>query len=388
MQFDLIIAGGGPVGLVAAIAARRAGLSALVVERNPGLPEKACGEGLMPGGVRALATLGIQLDEAAAFCGVRFVDGANVLSAAFPGAPGRALSRARLMRRLDGEARASGVEIWCGHALRDFGYERGTVEARIDAPGRGGRCVSGRLLVAADGLRSPIRRRLGYDLPPRYSPRFGLSRRFRCAPWSNWVEVHWHQRAEAYVTPLGEEEVGVAVLTYGAPRSYQEVLELFPDLARRVSGALQRSRVRGAGPFEQRTLDVLAPGVALVGDAAGYLDALTGEGLSVGFRSAIALVESFTCGELWRYPRRHADIGRAHHALTHFMLLLSRHPWLRRRTLGWLQHSPQLLSDLMALAAGSETHAATRVGRALRNALSVSRGPQSFEVRSALESPR
>lgn len=367
-DFDLVIAGGGPVGLVTAIAARRAGLSALVIERSARLPEKACGEGLMPGGVRALASLGIELDDAAEFRGIRFMADDDVLSAPFAGACGRALCRARLMHRLDAEARASGVEIWSGHALREFRYNRGTLRASIDAP-PGRRHVAGRLLVAADGLRSPIRRQLGYELPPRYAPRFGLARHFRCPPWSAWVEVYWHERAEAYVTPLGPEEVGVAVLTHGAPPPHHQVIELFPELARRLSAARERSRVRGAGPLEQRTRGVIAPGVALVGDAAGYLDALSGEGLSLGFRSAIALVERFARGELWRYPQDHSEIGRAYYALTHFMLTLSRCPRLRRHAMKGLRRTPRLVGDLVAMASDSETAPASRVGTALRAAL-------------------
>ncbi len=361
-DFDLVIAGGGPVGLVTAIAARRRGLSALVVERSGGLPEKACGEGMMPGALRALSELGIELSEGAEFCGIRFVDGADVASAAFRGLAGRALSRRALVARLDAEARSRGAVIWSGRALREFAYARGVLTATISPPQGGLGAVSARLLVAADGLRSAVRRRLGHELPPRYAPRYGLTRHFHCAPWSPWVEVHFHERAEAYVTPLGADEVGVALLTHGVPEGHDQVLTLFPSLARRLGGAASGGRVRGAGPLEQRVSSVLAPGVALVGDAAGYLDALSGEGLALGFRAAIALVDRFAAGELWRYPSDHARIGRAYYALTHFMLTLSSRPRLRRAVLRQLMRNPGVFGDLLAIASDSEGTAVTPVG--------------------------
>jgi flavin-dependent dehydrogenase len=174
--------------------------------------------------------------------------------------------------------------------------------------------------------------------------------------------VHFHERAEAYVTPLGADEVGVALLTHGVPEGHAQVMALFPSLARRLGSAASGGRVRGAGPLEQRVSRVLAPGVALVGDAAGYLDALSGEGLALGFRSAVALVDRFAAGELWRYPSDHARIGRAYYALTHFMLALSSRPQLRRVVLRQLIRNPRVFGDLLAIAAGPEGAAATRLG--------------------------
>ncbi len=366
MQWDLIIAGGGPVGLATAIAARRRGLSAVVIERAPSLPEKACGEGLMPGAVAALAVLGISLDEGFELRGIRFVDEGDVASARFPERQGRALSRARLMQALDARARSVGVEIMSGHTLRDFRYDRRVLSAEISSAGGGIRSVAGRLLVAADGLRSPIRRRLGYELPPRGTPRYGMQRHYQRAPWSDWVEVYWHAQAEAYVTPLGSDGVGVAVLSHGRPRSHEEVLALFPALSTQLAHATALGRVRGAGPLEQRVKSVLGPGVALVGDAAGYLDALSGEGLALGFRSALALVERFATGELWLYPRDHSRLCRAYYAMTLLMLELARRPRLRRSAVRFLSTRPELFSDLLGIAADSIVTPSSKLGSALR----------------------
>ncbi|HTV17920.1 MAG TPA: NAD(P)/FAD-dependent oxidoreductase [Polyangiaceae bacterium] len=368
-DFDLVIAGGGPVGLVTAIAARQRGLSAVVIERNAELPEKACGEGLMPGAVTVLDALGVSLRDGVAFRGIRFVDGARVAAAEFPQQSGRAVARRQLMLALAARARAVGVEVWAGHTLRDFHYRERVLSAEVSGAGRV-RTLRGQLLVAADGLRSGIRRRLDYELPPRRPQRFGLQRHYRCSPWTDWVEVHWHDRAEAYVTPLGAGEVGVALLCHGAPAPYDELLRSFPALERSLAGVEPPGRVRGAGPFEQRTRAVLAPGVALVGDAAGYLDAVSGEGLALGFRAAVALVDRFASGELWRYPNDHARLCSTHHAITWLMLEIARRPQLRRSIIQFLGAHPALFSDLLGIAADARVPARSWLGSTLRWALS------------------
>lgn len=354
MDADLIIVGGGPVGLVTAIAARQRGLSAVVVEQSVGLPEKACGEGLMPAGVAVLDALGVELPCGVELEGIRFIDGGVVAAATFAGRKGRGVSRGRLMQALVDRASADGVRILSGHTLRDFSYQGDVVSARLSAAGGPGGVTSrGRLLVAADGLRSGVRRRLQYELPSRLPQRFGLQRHYPCAPWSDSVEVYWQDSAEAYVTPLGPSEVGVALLSHGPPRSFEALLARFPDLERALARGGTPGRARGAGPFEQRVRHVLGPGVALVGDAAGYLDAISGEGLALGFRSAVALVERFASGELWRYPNDHARLCASHQAMTRLMLQIARRPPLRRAAIRFLAERPALFSDLLAVASGA-----------------------------------
>jgi len=349
--WDVIISGGGPVGLVTAIAARQQGLSALVLERSPGLPIKACGEGLMPRAVAALDQLGVPLDDAREFVGIRFVDGATTAEARFRGRRGRALAREALMQRLEHRARELGVELCTGHTVRDFAYGGGLVRARVSSSTGGALDCTGRLLVGADGLRSPTRRRLGYELPARQPERFGSQRHYQCAPWSDWVEVHWHARAEAYVTPLGSDRVGVAVLSHGRAPAPQEWAQLFPELTERL-GSAPAGRLRGAGPLEQRVRGVLAPGVALVGDAAGYLDALSGEGLALGFGSALALIHRFARAELWRYPRDHRRITASYYRMTRLLLCFARRPRARAFAVRLLSRHPRVFSAL--LSASSE----------------------------------
>lgn len=364
MIWDLVIVGGGPVGLATAIAARQRGLSAVIIERSAVLPDKACGEGLMPGALGVLRQLEVSLTGSLELRGIRFVDGEVVANGEFPGQRGRAFCRRSLMLALVERASIVGVQLLAGHTLRRFRYDDRVASATVVRRGGGTALLRGRLLVGADGLRSVVRRQLGHELAGRGRPRFGLQRHYSCAPWTDWVEVHWHDRAEAYVTPLGDSEVGVALLSHERPAPFEQMLGYFPSLSVRLGATA--GRVRGAGPFEQRVSAVLGPGVALVGDAAGYLDAISGEGLALGLRSALALVERYAAGELWRYPGDHARITASYQLMTRVMLSIGRRPRLRRWAIAQLAQHPGLFSDLVGVAADTRAPPRSLFGGALR----------------------
>ncbi|HSM15345.1 MAG TPA: FAD-dependent oxidoreductase, partial [Thermoanaerobaculia bacterium] len=172
---DLVVVGGGPVGLATAIAARAEGLSVVLVEaRRPPL-DKACGEGVMPAGVAALEALGV---EPAAlgqrFTGIRYVAGGHRVAADFPrGAEGRGVRRTELHAALAARAERVGVDLRWGvaaHGLSAGGVETSGGELRA------------RWVAGADGLRSKVRRWAGLGLPARGVERFGVRRHLRRAP--------------------------------------------------------------------------------------------------------------------------------------------------------------------------------------------------------------
>ncbi|MEU8272163.1 FAD-dependent monooxygenase [Sphaerisporangium sp. NPDC049002] len=196
-MIDVLVAGGGPAGLATAIHAALAGMEAVVVEPRSAPVDKACGEGLMPTGVAALRSLGAHV-EGWPLRGIRYVDERHRAQAAFREGQGLGVRRTTLHAALAGRAAEVGVKIVQD---RVDGVRQHTDS--VEAAG-----MRARWLVAADGLHSPLRGLLGLELPARAPRRYGLRRHYRIAPWSDFVEVHWAARAEAYVTPVGERRTG------------------------------------------------------------------------------------------------------------------------------------------------------------------------------------
>ncbi len=207
--------------------------------------------------------------------------------------------------------------------------------------------IEARWVVGADGLASHTRRWAGLDRNPSRRRRYGVRRHYRVAPWTDQVEVYWTDGCEAYVTPVADDLIGVAMLWGGSREGFDRHLAKFPALADRLRGAATASRDRGCGPFLQRSTSVVRGTLALVGDAAGYVDALTGEGLGIAFAQAWVLAAALAAGDLSRYAAAHRRIVAAPERLTHATLLLTRHRELRRRVIGVLGRDPRLFARLL-----------------------------------------
>ncbi|WP_285569444.1 FAD-dependent monooxygenase [Streptomyces sp. RTGN2] len=328
-MIDLLIAGGGPAGLAAAIRAAALGMEAVVVEPRTAPIDKACGEGIMPSGVAALRALGVEV-PGRPLRGIRYVAGARRAEAAFRGRPGLGVRRTALHSALHARALELGVRIVPGKVT-----EVRQSDDRIEACG-----LTARWLIAADGLHSPVRRGLGLDGPGSAVRRYGQRRHYRIAPWTEFVEVHWSRHGEAYVTPLADGLVGVAVLS-GERLAYESQLAAFPRLA---AGLLGRDAgpVRGAGPLRRRARTQRAGRVLLVGDAAGYVDALTGEGVALAVATAGAAVASLAAGRPQDYPDRWARVTRRHRLLTCGLLSLARRPATARLIVPVAHRAPAL----------------------------------------------
>ena len=314
---DLLVAGGGPIGLATALYAVRSGLDVTIREPRAGVIDKACGEGLMPGAVAALHDLGVEL-EGAPITGIRYVDRHHHVDAEFTAGSGLGVRRTELHAVLRERVRQAGVAV-VESAVADI-QDRGD-HVLVDGE-------SVRHVIAADGLHSSVRRLVGLDLPRSSPRRYGQRVHVQCAPWTSFVEVHWGSWGEAYLTPVGPQEIGVAVL--GARRaSFDELLEDFPLVRERIAGH-SRSSVRGAGPLRQRSSRRVQGRVMLVGDAAGYVDALTGEGLAVGMAQARAAVDAVASGDATAYEKSWRQIRRRHDALTLGLVTATRVPVVRR----------------------------------------------------------
>ncbi|MFH9616427.1 NAD(P)/FAD-dependent oxidoreductase [Streptomyces pratensis] len=312
-MIDILVAGGGPAGLAAAIRAATAGLEAVVVEPRPLPVDKACGEGIMPSGVAALSALGVT-PAGRRLQGIRYIEGARRAEATFRGQPGLGVRRTELHSALHRRACELGVRVVPGRV--------GEVRQGNDSVTAAG--LTARWLIAADGLHSPVRRALGLERPGPAPRRYGLRRHYRIAPWTDFVEVHWSREGEAYVTPVGEGLVGVAVLSRHR-RSHEQHLSAFPALARTLRG-LEAGPVRGAGPLRQAASAPRAGRVLMAGDAAGYVDALTGEGIALAAATASAAVDCLVAGRPDAYPAKWARLTRRHRLLTGALLGAAGHP--------------------------------------------------------------
>jgi flavin-dependent dehydrogenase len=326
---DVVVVGGGPVGLATALYAARAGLDVEVREPRPAPLDKACGEGLMPGAVADLEELGIS-PPGLPLAGIRYVDGSRSVEAPFRSGAGRGVRRTALLAALSDAVARAGVPV----------ETRPVRELDQDADGVSVDGEPARYVLVADGLHSPVRRMLGLEAPRAGRRRFGLRRHVATTPWTPYVEVHWSPHAEAYVTPVAGDCVGVALLVDGGG-DFDELLAGLPGLRERLAGA-PSTKVLGAGPLRQRSRRRVAGRVLLVGDASGYVDALTGEGIALGLAHARAAVAAVRAGDPASYERAWQRLSWRHNLLTQGLLAASGRPLLRRRLVPAAQAVPWL----------------------------------------------
>ncbi|MFZ3268626.1 MAG: NAD(P)/FAD-dependent oxidoreductase [Mycobacterium sp.] len=317
-MIDLLVVGGGPAGLATAIHGARAGLDVAVVERRRGSVDKACGEGLMPHTLRHLERLAVY-PYGKPIRGISYWDGEQHVDAKFRPGNGRGVRRTVLHGALIDAAVEAGVEIHHDE-IRGISQDADSVRA--------GRWQA-RYLAAADGLHSPIRRSLGLEQTSPGARRWGIRRHVQTAPWSDHVEVHWALGAEAYVTPVADDCVGIALLT-SQRGGFDCHLEKFPALRDRIAGHPHEPD-RAAGPLRQKVSNRTAGRVLLVGDAAGYVDALTGEGLGLAFGAAELLVDCVLANRTEDYDRCWRQLTRRYRLLTAALLQASAYAPARSR---------------------------------------------------------
>lgn len=343
---DVVIIGAGPAGIAAAIAARQVGFRTTVLDSRVPPMDKPCGEGILPHGVAALRALGVHLDASVAvpFAGIRFEDQESSVRAEFTDGPGFALRRVRLHQLLMDRAIDVGVEFHWNTRVTHVDTDTVTAEEMR---------IPYKWLIGADGQNSTVRKWAGLDKRSFHRERFGFRRHFQVSPWTDVVEVYWAKGCQVFVTPTGEQEVGVAVFSRDPQMRLENALPLFPSLAEKLSGAIPTSSEMG-DTTSLRIFPAVTQGcLALIGDASGTVDAVTGHGLSLSFQQAVLLAESLQRGNLLLYEAARREISATAVAMSRLTYLMEASDPLRRRAFRLLQNSPHLFARLMLVHSGA-----------------------------------
>lgn len=342
------IVGGGPAGLATAIALRLEGIAATVADCAHPPVDKSCGEGLMPDTIAALQILGVDIPKHTGWPlkGVTFINGDQAVTGEFSAATARGLRRTILHDLLAKRAAETGVELIWG--------------ARVERTGANTISINGRerrasYIVGADGQNSRIRRDAGLSAMRFEQRRYGFRRHYKLAPWSDYVQLYWGRRCQLYITPIAQDEVGVALISADSRLRLDRALSEFPELHSRLSGSEHSSKEMGSITGSRSLQRVCRWNTALIGDASGSVDAITGEGMSLAFRQAIALAKACATGDLFQYELAHRELRQRPTIMAALMLLLARHEGLRRRAFASLLQRPDMFHRLLAIHIGDSS---------------------------------
>ena len=343
---DVFVIGGGPAGLAAAIAARQKGFRVVVADGAQGPIDKPCGEGLMPDGLAALERLGVPVptEKSYPFRGIRFSSAGLAVDASFPhDASGMGVRRTVLHQIIADRAASLGIELL---------WQTPVTGISANEVHLGTHKVRTRWIIGADGGSSRVRRWAGLDSYRKRDCRYAFRQHYRVAPWTDRMELHWGRQGQIYVTPVAKDEVCVALISRNPKLRLEEALQRFPELHARLKDAEVSSAERGAMTATSRLKRVSRGNVALIGDASGTVDAITGEGLCLAFSQAMVLADCMCAEDLARYQREHSRLALRPLLMARLMLTLDGRPHLQQRTLQVFQRRPHIFQRLLELHVG------------------------------------
>jgi len=222
------------------------------------------------------------------------------------------------------------------------------------------------LVVACDGSHSPLRRQMGLDVPPGRS-RFGLRMHFRLAPGRplpEWVDIYLGPGHELYVTPVGPGEVQVAALAWrgwpagDARRALAAAIAEQEELAQLLEDAEPAGVPLGMAPLAARASRRVAPGLVLLGDAAGFQDPLTGGGMTQALVSSGMLAgrlrARFAADEahLTAFDRERERMLRDYRRVTAVLLAAASRPWALPLLVQLMRAMPAVTSHAVGVCGG------------------------------------
>ena len=364
---DVLVVGASIAGAATAIYLSRLGHSVDLIDRATFPRRKPCGEGLFAPGVAELERLGILPDllpQAQVLSGLRLSFRGHTIDAPVgnPGRPVIGVERRLLDGALVEAARDAGVHLRLGVTALGLVEGAGWFNGVETDEG----ILTARVIVAADGSQSRLRRQGGLSAATTRRGRYGVSGHFALpeSPAPR-VEVHLRTGYEVYVTPVGGRLVNIAVLV-GRERARSlsgRLVEAYREMVEE-SGALAEGSVladvpMAAGPFPARALRAWQSNLVLAGDAAGFFDGVTGDGMSLALVSArmcaVAIDRFLATGDSAAfavYARRRRALVRNPQLLGRLLLTLAAHPRIGARVASNLSRHPATFAKLMRINQG------------------------------------
>jgi flavin-dependent dehydrogenase len=390
---DAVVVGGGPAGAATALLLARAGHNVMLIDRAAFPRAKPCGDCLSLGANALLEQLGV-LDAVRAaphmpLDGWRIVapDG-RAFEARFETASAIAIERAVLDAVLVDAARGAGVRVVRDH-VTDVLHEG----SRVCGVGARDAAYPARLVIGADGLRSVVAARLRLRRPAHGLRKLSLTFHVADMPLDAIGEMHVGDGFCAGIAPVSERRCNLTVVAdadrYGRALGADPAGAAFALLDRltRMRGRVELSALRAAprhasGPFHRTVSRVAVDGCVLVGDAAGYYDPFTGQGVYQALASALLLARAadaalrtdrITAASFARYARERARMLRAPRLVQRAIETVLARPALANRAIARIADAHPFAHAILAVTGDVEPASSLLSPRALSSLLLPSR---------------
>jgi geranylgeranyl reductase family protein len=378
MESDVLVVGAGPAGAAVSILLARQGYRVLLVDRATFPRDKACAEYLSPACTPLLAQLGVLdailttapqrlrgmrvIDHQGRSCWGRFSQDGQCLY-------GLALPRLVLDHLLVEQACREGVELRTGFWVRQPLLDGQRVCGVSGQQAQYRETVRARLVIAADGRQSTLARRLGLVQRIRWLRHVAFVT--HCAgvhPVQPWGELFLIPSGYIGLAPVSDTLVNVSVVVCAARLAaarqtsqafFAQTVQAHPELRQRFVRALRVKDLLTTGPMAQRTACPQHDGIMFIGDAAGFFDPFTGQGIYLALHSATlaaAVAHRALCSDalsadaLQSYFLAYRQTFRDKYRLSTLIQLGLRIPWLANHIIERLARRPTLADIVVGVA--------------------------------------